>query len=303
MNTKRLIAVAVFACAASVQAGPRTSANYSIATESADRGGRRATSANYTNDGSAGGVAGISTVVAPVETAKHGYLGQLYDVTGLVLNSAQPNVNESATLQLAAWQLLDDASFLAVNASAVSWSITSGPLSGISAAGLASAGLVYQNTPATAQGVHQGRTATLNLTVLDSIPDNFGSYAGDGLGDDWQVQYFGLNNPLAAPALDPDGDGESNLFEFTAGLFPTDPVSRLTARIEAVPGQPSRRAIIFKPRLAGRTYTVEFRSSLTAGAWAPLTNFSTSDNGNERTVTDLNATGSARVYHVKIDKP
>ena len=298
------ILISVFSLAAiSVQAGPRTSANYSIATEIADQGGRRTTSANYTNDGSAGGVAGISTVAAPVETAKHGYLGQLYDVIGLTLTSASPDVNEGATDPLAAWQALDDASFLAVPAASVAWSVASGPLTGISAAGVASAGLVYQNTLATAQGVYQGRTGTLPLTVLDALPDNFGSYAGDGLSDGWQVQYFGQGNPLAAPGLDPDGDGKTNAFEFTAGLTPTDPASTFTTRIEPVPGQPNRRAIIFKPRLAGRTYTVEFRTSLVSGVWAPLTNFSTSDNGDERTVTDLNATGGAKVYHVKIDKP
>jgi hypothetical protein len=213
-----------------VQAGSRTSASYSIATDVADRGGRRATSANYTNDGSAGGVAGISTVAAPVETAKHGFLGQLYEVTGLTLSSAQPNVNEGATLQLAAWQLLDDASFLAVNGSNVSWSVLSGPLTGISAPGLATAGLVYQDTLAMAQGVYQGSTATLNVTVLDTIADNFGSYAGDGVGDDWQVQYFGLNNGQAAPGLDPDGDGQNNLFEFRAGYVPIDAGSRLVTR-------------------------------------------------------------------------
>ena len=76
--------------AAAAHAGPRTSANYTIATDTADAGGRRTTSANYTNDGSLGGVAGISTVAAPAETAKHGYLGQLSAVTGLVLSATPP---------------------------------------------------------------------------------------------------------------------------------------------------------------------------------------------------------------------
>ena len=66
-------------------AGPRTSTSYTSATDTADLGGKRATSANYTNDGSAGTVAGLSTVASPSETAKHGYIGQLYDGTGLTL--------------------------------------------------------------------------------------------------------------------------------------------------------------------------------------------------------------------------
>ena len=126
--------------AVTLHAGPRTSTNYTIATDTADRGGRRATSVSYTNDGSAGGITGLSTVAAPAETAKHGYIGQLYDVTGLTLSAASLNVNESTTDQFAAWQTLDDTSFLAVPAASVAWSVASGPLTGISATGLASAG-------------------------------------------------------------------------------------------------------------------------------------------------------------------
>ena len=40
--------------AAAAHAGPRTSAICNIATDTADAGGRRTTSASYTNDGSAG---------------------------------------------------------------------------------------------------------------------------------------------------------------------------------------------------------------------------------------------------------
>ena len=53
---------------------------------------------------------------------------------------------------------------------------------------------------ALAQGSYAGSTGSLNLTVLNVNQDNFGSYAGDGIGDDWQVQYFGLpSNPAAGP--------------------------------------------------------------------------------------------------------
>ena len=283
-------------------AGPRTSANYSILTDTLDAAGTRATSTRYTNAGSASSIAGISTIAAPAETAKTGYMGQLFDVTGLVVNSTALNVNEAGTLQLAAWQLLDDATFLAVDASAVSWGTVSGPITGVSANGLATSGLVFQNTSATVQGTFGGFTGSLNFTVLDSIPDNFGTYAGDGLGDDWQVQYFGQNNPLAAPGLDPDGDGQTNLFEFTAGFIPNDPASTFHLRIAAVPGQPLRKKVIFSPRLDGRTYIVESRLTLSA-AWQPLTTSTQSDNGAERTVTDLDATGAKKFYRVRITVP
>jgi hypothetical protein len=45
-------------------------------------------------------------------------------------------------------------------------------------------------------------------------------------------------------------------------------------------------------------------TSVTAGAvWSDLTSFSTSDNGTERTITDLDATGGSKFYHVEINKP
>ena len=283
-------------------AGSRTSASYSILTDSVDAAGSRAVSANYTNAGSASVIAGTSTNTAPAETAKSGYAGQLFEVAGLLVNAAEPNANEGASLQLAAWQLLDDATLLAVAPTSVTWGIVSGPVTGVSVAGLATAGLTYQNTSATVQGTFGGFTGSLNFTVLDSIPDNFGVYAGDGIGDNWQVQYFGQNNPLAAPALDPDGDGQTNQFEFTAGLVPNDPASVFHMSIAPVPSQPSRKNITFTPRLNGRTYTVQSR--LTLGAqWQPLSSSTQSDNGNERTVTDLDATGVNKFYRVEITRP
>ena len=53
MNLRILLLTALLP--ASAHAGPRTSANYNVATDSADAGGKRATSASYTNDGGAGG--------------------------------------------------------------------------------------------------------------------------------------------------------------------------------------------------------------------------------------------------------
>ena len=151
MKTKHLI-LPIIACTVSVQGAPRSSANYTISPESTDSGGQRAVSTNYTNDGSAGGVAGISTVAAPAETAKHGYIGQLYEITSLAVNASPASIDEGATRQLAAWQVLDDASYLNVSPTAIAWSVVTGPLNGISATGLAAAGPVYQNTSATVQG-------------------------------------------------------------------------------------------------------------------------------------------------------
>jgi hypothetical protein len=217
-------------------AGERTSANYSIIAEIADSGGQRIVSANYTNDGSAAAIGGASTVAAPPQTTKAGYIGQVYDITGLVLNSAQPSVNEGDSVQLGAWQLLDDATFLTVDANAVTWGTAAAPIASVSASGLATAQIVYQDTPASVEGSFGGFSGALNLTVLNVNTDDFGLYAGDGIADDWQVQYFGFDNPEAAPGFDPDGDGQNNLLEFRAGYAPNDPVSLFTTHGMSVGG-------------------------------------------------------------------
>lgn len=304
MNTHCIIGIALGLMTPALHAGPRTSTNYSVVTDTADAGGRRSTSASYSNDGSAGGIAGLSTVAAPAETARQGYIGQLYEVTALQLAATPATVSEGGNRQLSAVQLLDDATTIHVPATSIAWSVQSGPLTGINASGLATAGNVYQNTAATAQGSFGGNTSTLGLTVIDTIPDNFGSYAADGLGDDWQVQFFGQNNPNAGPALDPDLDGHNNMFEFTAGIVPTDALSVFTWRIEPVPAQPLQKRVIFSPVVAGRTYTVMTSPTLGTGAsWGNLVGGTVGDNGNERTITDLNATENKKFYKVEIVKP
>ena len=139
-------------------------------------------------------VAGISAS-AP-HLAKHGFISQLYEVTALELTAPALTLNETATLQLSAWLALDDATFVAIPAANTTWSAI-GPLS-IAANGLATAGNVFQDTAATAQGSYGGFPATLGLTIANVTSDDFGIYAADGIADDWQVQYFGEGNVLAA---------------------------------------------------------------------------------------------------------
>ena len=305
MNAKYIVVFAgALGAAAALHAGPRTSASYTVATDTADAGGQRATSAAYTSDGSLGGIAGLSTVAAPAETAKSGSIGQLYEVTGLTLTPATLNVNETATDLFAAWQLLDDASFLAVPAASVAWSVAGGPLTGINANGLATAGIVFQDTAATAQGIYLGQTGTLGLTVKNVNLDDFGAYAADGIDDAWQVQYFGAPpNANAGPNVDFDGTGQTNLFKYVAGLNPLNPNSRFTLAIQPFAAQPGRRNLVFSPRFPDRTYIVKSKTDLAAVTWNPLSSSTFTDNGQERTVTDLNATDALRFYHVEITKP
>ena len=285
----------LLAFAATVHADLRTSTDYTVAADTTEAGGQRATSVSYTNHGSVGGIVGISTVAAPAETAKAGYMGQLYEVTGIELSAASLSVNETAPVQLSATQVLDDESILTVPATSVTWSVMAGPFSGINANGLATAGTVYGDTIATAQGMYAGDTDTLDFTVLDTIMDNFGSYASDGIDDDWQNDHFGLSNPLAAPLLDPDGDGDNNLYEYHARLLPNDPTSFLD--ITLTPAAAEGGALLtLSPGKAGVSYAVSYKDSLLDADWILLTTIGGSDG--MLGFTDEEASGLRKFYIV-----
>ena len=282
----------------------RISADYALTAETLDFGGQRTSSADYTIDGSIGAIVGISSEAMTPTVAKHGYIGQLYDLLGyggLIASNSYPD--ELGTTQLFMVQNADDGSMVIAPPVGFNLSVVDGPITRISSTGLVTAGAVYEHTAATVAATSDlTGQLTLPLFVQDTIPDNFGTYAGDGIGDDWQFTHFGLDNPLAAPTLDPDGDGQANLFEFTAGLTPTDPQSRFTLRLENVNGQPTHKRLIFSPRFGDRSYVVKAKNSLTSGAWEILGAFDESDNAEERTVTDLDATDASKFYKVEITK-
>lgn len=125
------------------------------------------------------------------------------------------------------------------------------------------------------------------------------------LQEAWRLQYFGHydNGGNAADTADPDGDGQTNIFEYVAGLVPNDPNSRFKLRVQPVTGQPAQKAIIFSPLVAGRTYVVKSKANLTDPTWVVLGSFSTSDTGTERTVTDLASGTWPKYYHVEVTLP
>jgi len=287
----------------SSSAAPRISADYSISTESIDQGGATLASTDYSTNASVGDIGGISSESASGYLAKGGFIGQLFDVIGVIPSASTTMVNEGLTLQLGAAQLLDDTTLLPFSPSLVSWNVVSGPIASISASGLASATTVYEDTSVTVRASCQGFSGTLSLTVLNVNADDYGSYAGDGLPDDWQTQNFGLNNPNAAPDKDASGTGQTNLFKYIAGLNPTDRSSSFRVSVQAVSGQPGQRQVVFSPTLSDRTYTVYYKTSLTDTTWTPLTGATQADNGQQRTVTDTNATGKTKFYRVMIGKP
>jgi hypothetical protein len=281
-----------------------TSANYRIEPAALDNGGLTTSSANYRANSSAAPGVAISSLHYSGRT---GFAGQLGDVvaTAIALNASPLTLDEGGTRQLSATLVYDDQTTSALAAGSITWSVQSGPISGISATGLATAGTVYQNTAAIVRGVYQTFSDTLDLTVLNADVDDFGSYASDGLPDDWQVLYFGAPpNASAAALADPDSDGQDNIFEYTAGLLPTDSLSHFTsgpARISESESQ--RQGIVFSPRLSDRNYTVEESATLEEGSWTILGSFTTVDDGPQRTVIDTGSLELKKFYRVKISRP
>jgi hypothetical protein len=125
---------------------------------------------------------------------------------------------------------------------------------------VATAGQVHEDTVATAQGSFAGDIGQLNLTVNNITDDDFGSYAGDGIPDDWQVQYFGEDNAEAGPNVDADGDGDSNLYEFHTRLLPNDSTSFLdiTVTPDATEGEAE---LTLSSGKAGVSYAVSTKNS------------------------------------------
>jgi hypothetical protein len=127
----------------------------------------------------------------------------------------------------------------------------------------------------------------------------------------WQFKYFNCTNsnnncPQAATNYDADGTGQNNLFKFEAGLDPTNPASIFVVQIAGVTNPPGQKIISYTPIATGRTYTVQFSANMVGAAYTNLTTFTgpvTNNAATQASVTDTNATQSAKFYRVQISMP
>lgn len=89
---------------------------------------------------------------------------------------------------------------------------------------------------------------------------------GDGLPNAWELQYFSSTTG-ANPALDPDGDGHTNLEEFIAGMNPVNSTS-----VFHVVSQPMNGTnyVITWESIDGREYSIWSRGDLTLGGFTLL---------------------------------
>jgi hypothetical protein len=168
-----------------------------------------------------------------------------------------------------------DASRTDVLSSSVNWQVSSGPGS-INASGFYTASAVFENNPVQITGTLGSLSDSTAFTIIDVLPDNFGTYANDNLPDNWQVTHFGINSPNALPTADPDKDGQDNAFEFMTGVDPTLSSSRFTVSIQAAGGTINVR---FTPRLTDRAYSLSFSNTLASWQPAGLTPVADGANG------------------------
>ena len=262
-------------------------------------GGGSSTSSAYSAVSALDAMAGTST--GTTLTVRQGYVGQLAYATHLTVNANPANVSEGATRQLGASAGLDDGSVTALGITEPGWSASGWPLITVSSSGLVTAGIVYQDTTGMVCAVWCGLSNLFLLPVVDTDPDNFGSYAGDVIPDSWQVAYFGTNNSDAAAIADSDKDGQNNYCEYVEGTSPTSSVSFFTLSISRSTGAVSRAQVIFFPRFPDRAYVVLAQTNLMTNSWAELPGTIT-DNGTQRTVTDTNINVLVKFYKVQITK-
>ncbi|MHA3774689.1 lamin tail domain-containing protein [Verrucomicrobiota bacterium sgz303538] len=119
----------------------------------------------------------------------------------------------------------------------------------------------------------------------------------DGLPDWWETANgFNLNDPAdGSPSADQDYDGQSNRSEYLAGTDPRNAADLLSARLARSAGV----AEIHFRAIAGKTYTVQFKTSLTDPSWQKLTDVPAGASTSEVSVEDV-ASGSLtqRFYRV-----
>jgi hypothetical protein len=119
---------------------------------------------------------------------------------------------------------------------------------------------------------------------------------GDGMPNDWEVDHsLNPDDPTDA-AVDSDGDGLTNLEEFLSGTHPRDDTSIF--QFDSVLRSNNVIQLLFTAA-ADRTYSVQYRNSLSTGSWQNLTNINSAPSQRSISISEPSSEdGEGRYYRL-----
>ena len=147
----------------------------------------------------------------------------------------------------------------------VQWQTPPAPIASIGPDGLATAGIVCQDTVGVVTGSYLGVSGWVSILVLDSDPDNYGLYAGDQENVHFRIvkqnEIIGVSN------------------------------------------QPPDRVVCFRPASTGRLYRLLYATNLVSGVWTNLPGATpVSGVGGPMSLNDTNV-APVRFYRVHVQAP
>ncbi len=118
----------------------------------------------------------------------------------------------------------------------------------------------------------------------------------------WRLTYFGTtsNTGTAADSADPDGDGQPNLAEYTAGTHPNN-----TADVFKILSA-TKSATSFTVTASGkaaRTYVLERKTNLAAGPWTPLSSVGPLAADGPVVLSDPAPPANSAFYRLRVSAP
>jgi len=123
---------------------------------------------------------------------------------------------------------------------------------------------------------------------------------GDGLPDEWELNYQTDPSDPSDRDHDPDGDGLTNWQEYRAGTDPHDPRSRL--QIQSISLHSAWVSVQFLA-VSNRSYTLFANDSLDAATWVPLIEAPAHRTNRLVTIVDPVRPGQTRFYRLATPGP
>ncbi|WP_395737657.1 cadherin-like beta sandwich domain-containing protein [Prosthecobacter sp.] len=120
--------------------------------------------------------------------------------------------------------------------------------------------------------------------------------------ESWRMTYFGISTGTgsAADGADPDGDGMSNLAEYTAGTNPTSATDVFKVQSGVKNGGSFTLTAAGKN---GRTYVLERSLTMAAGTWTAVATQGPLSGDGSVTLTDAAAPAGAGFYRIRVTGP